>query len=222
MTPSRARVKPFTEGLSEALLVESIIVIVDVFRASSTIVALLEMGVEELRLVSSVDEALSLRDRYTLIGEREGRKPAQFDFDNSPTEILKHNWNDKRVVMTTSNGTRGLVAAREARYVLVGSLLNAHAIAQYIRNSKKDAVIVPIGHFKESRVEDDAAANLIRAHVRGTKPNLPRILSKVRSSASAENMLQRGLSEDLEYCLQVDVSKVIPRMSNNLQVANVE
>lgn len=103
-------------------------IIVDVLRASSTIVAALASGAKEVIPVEDADEALALGRKLgaVTIGERHGVKIGGFDYNNSPSEMLGASIKDRTVVITTSNGTRIMTDGG-----IVGSTLNAGAVAEY-------------------------------------------------------------------------------------------
>jgi 2-phosphosulfolactate phosphatase len=121
----------FVEG---ALHAQGITVIIDVFRAFSVACYCYEQGVKKIIPMGSLDEALSFKldnTRIIKIGERNGRKLPEFDFGNSPTEILTANIDGAIAVQTTHAGTQGLVNANKATEVLTGALVNAKATVDY-------------------------------------------------------------------------------------------
>lgn len=116
-------------------------VMLDVLRASSTMLAMFEAGARELRLAESPSDAMSIaaggRDRYWLCGESHGQKVEGFDFGNSPGELADANLAGRDVVYVTSNGTGALRAVADAPLVLVGSPRNEVAVVrQAIREAR--------------------------------------------------------------------------------------
>ena len=117
---------------------DSVFAVVDVLRASSAIVILLERGVPAVIPAASVEEAHELRERfpdYLLCGERDSLPPPGFDYGNSPTEFAAlparpGEPKGRRAILTTSNGTRLLNQLAAAPAVLVGALLNREAAAK--------------------------------------------------------------------------------------------
>jgi len=108
-------------------------VVVDVLRASSSLVVLLERGVDEVLLAPSIGEARRLareRPQYLLCGERGGLPPRGFQYGNSPVEFAGLELAGRRAILCTSNGTRALARAAAAPLVLVGALLNASAVGR--------------------------------------------------------------------------------------------
>ncbi|TET98810.1 MAG: 2-phosphosulfolactate phosphatase, partial [Dehalococcoidia bacterium] len=112
---------------------DSVFAVVDVLRASSAIVTLLERGVPAVIPAASVEEARELRERLPdclLCGERDSLPPPGFDHGNSPTEFAALEPKGRRAILTTSNGTRLLNQLAAAPAVLVGALLNREAAAK--------------------------------------------------------------------------------------------
>jgi len=108
-------------------------VVVDVLRASSSLVVLLERGVEEVLLAGSIGEARRVareRPHYLLCGERGGLPPRGFQYGNSPVEFAGLDLGGRWAILCTSNGTRALARVTAAPLALVGALLNASAVAR--------------------------------------------------------------------------------------------
>ena len=130
----------FVSGAKKA---EGIVVIIDVLRAFSVACYCFSKGINKLIPVGNFKDALSFECRFNQvvrIGERNGKKLPNFDFGNSPTELKLANLKDKLIVQTTHAGTQGLVNAINASKVLTGALVNAKAIAEYIKQKRPDTV----------------------------------------------------------------------------------
>src|SRR5437773_8440893 len=111
----------------------SVCIVVDVLRASSSIVTLLECGARPVVAAGSIEEARSLHQRlpsYLLCGERGGLPPVGFDYGNSPAEFSRLELEGKSAILATSNGTRLLAMLAGAPAVLVGCLLNRTAVTE--------------------------------------------------------------------------------------------
>jgi 2-phosphosulfolactate phosphatase len=118
-------------ALLPALLPEpatSVCIVVDVLRASSSCVTLLDSGAPSIAVAATVDEARALQSGIMpdalLCGETGGLPPEGFDYGNSPVEFASLNLSGREVVMATSNGTRALARVASAPAVFVGCLLN--------------------------------------------------------------------------------------------------
>lgn len=213
----------------------SVCVVVDVLRASSTIVTLLERGAERVVPARDIAEARTLAERlpgYLLCGEKDGLPPAGFAYGNSPSEFSRLDLTGKPVILATSNGTRMLSALAHAGALVVGALLNrtaaAHRAAALARERGLDiAVVCSAAYGGSTFVLEDAlgAAAIVDAALALAEP--PRALdaarfardafrgardvsAAVRSAYHAQELVQIGLGEDVEYCSRLDVSGVAP------------
>jgi 2-phosphosulfolactate phosphatase len=113
--------------------VRDVCIIVDVLRASTSCVTMLDRGAASIAVAASVETARTLRQELMpdalLCGESGGLPPESFDYGNSPVEFATLEFAGRRVVLATSNGTRALALVAEAPAVLVGCLLNRSAIS---------------------------------------------------------------------------------------------
>ena len=144
------------------------VVIIDVFRAFSLECYLYSFGVRKIRPVGTVKEAFEWRKRdkdCVLVGERGGRKCDGFDFGNSPSGVDRDMIRDKLIIHTTSAGTQGIINAQKADEIITGSLVNASAIARYIRaKNPKEVSLVCMGTAgKVKNLEDELCANYIKS-----------------------------------------------------------
>jgi 2-phosphosulfolactate phosphatase len=201
-------------------------VVVDVIRATSTICQALASGYERVLCAAQVEEARALRDEIpgvTLGGERLGLRIEGFDLGNSPREYLQPR--SAVLVMSTTNGTRAIVAAAErCERVLIASLLNLAAVTEAAREHGEDVAIFCAG-VKGSFALDDAyvagriAEGLVcersdaaEAAVRlaGSYATAEEVF---RQSRSGQNLINNGpeLEADIAYCAQESVLDVVPR-----------
>jgi 2-phosphosulfolactate phosphatase len=213
----------------------SVCVVVDVLRASSSIVTLLERGAESVVAAGDIEGARKLAERlpgYVLCGEKDGLPPEGFAYGNSPSEFSRLDFAGKSVILATSNGTRILAALAEAPALLVGSLLNRTAVAgaavAIARERGLDiAVVCSAAYGGATFVLEDAlgAGAIVDAALRLPEP--PRALdaarfardaflaagdmgAAVRSAYHAADLVEMGLGEDVAYCGRIDVSGVAP------------
>ena len=162
------------EGAKQAT---GLTVIIDVFRAFTVEAYLVNNGVEKLIPVGDKQIAYDYKEKYKdciLIGERRGIMPEGFDYGNSPTQIEKIDFSGKTVVHTTSSGTQGIANAKNAKEILTGSLVNAKAIAEYIKmQNPEDVSLVCMGNGGESEArEDTLCAEYIKSLLEGKDLNL--------------------------------------------------
>ena len=134
-------------------------VIIDVFRAFTVEAYLVNNGVQKLIPVGDKQIAYDYKEKHNdciLIGERRGIMLEGFDYGNSPTQIEKIDFSGKTVVHTTSSGTQGIANAQNAKEILTGSLVNAKAIAEYIKmQNPEDVSLVCMGNGGLSEAKED-------------------------------------------------------------------
>jgi 2-phosphosulfolactate phosphatase len=152
-------------GLGARDLRRSTCVVFDILRATTTMITALSNGAPEIIPVSEIAEALALRAKdpnVLLAGERGGTRIEGFDLGNSPREFTADRVSEKRIAITTTNGTRALRACAHAAEVHVGSFLNMGAVARVLRKTACDEVmIVCAGTAEEASLEDTLAAGAL-------------------------------------------------------------
>ena len=222
-----------------AVLQDHTAVVVDVLRASSTIVAALAAGAEAIYPVVSTEDAIKLatslgREDALLAGERKGLKVEGFDLGNSPREFTPETVGGKRVIMSTTNGTRALMAAAasDAERVMVASFLNLSAVAAACADAERLAVVCAgrEGHFSiddalcagmllgrlEERlgaaleVEDSGRAALALAEAFGVDAEF------FADSAAGRALTQIGMVDDVAWCARVDVEEFVPELKDRI------
>jgi len=198
------------DGCSAA---NGLVVVVDVLRAFTTAANAFEREVDEILLVSTVEEAFELRARYPdylLIGEVDGFPVDGFDLPNSPSALQDFNLNSKRLVQRTTAGTQGVVLATGAERLLAASLCVASATCEYIKSLNPPSVtFVETGaRGSGSGDEDIACADYMAGLLDGTPPGLDEIERRVRNSRAAQKFVGDNRSvfprADLEQALKVD------------------
>lgn len=220
---------------------ELVCIVVDVLRASSTIVTLLDKGCRSVYTVRSVAEARALaREKGWLIGgERNGLTLRGFNFGNSPFELQEVNLRGKKAVLTTTNGTKVIKKVAFSRAVLVGCFLNASACCgsalELAREHGTGIGIVCAGE-KGRFVLDDAccAGYLVKTLLRVGKEiglnlavsdaaraahrlfeSYPDIRSCFMESGSGRRLVEIEREEDIASCSRIDVSDAVPVLINS-------
>lgn len=182
-------------------------VIIDVLRASSTIVTALSHGVKEILITTSIDDALKLKKkRYTTVGERKGVKIPGFDLGNSPVEFLNtiKNHPVKKMVLTTSNLTR-VLAHLEAAYIC--SSLNLTAVSKIFPEQKVNIVAAGGAH---GVAEDLGVALALMMSLKGIKLQKGLVQKMITHSLAARHLSDIGYGDDVKFITQVDKYKVVP------------
>ena len=206
---------------------DSIVVIVDVFRATSTLIAAFENGACSVRPVATMEEAELWKSKGFLVGaERNTRRCAFADFGNSPFDYRPELVNGKDIVFTTTNGTKAIHYAKSAHRIVTGAFVNLQAVADDCIRENRDIVVLCAGWEDKINMEDTlfggAFVELLQLHGfqpagdaalialalwQKWKPNLP---DYVKQTEHYERMKVNGLEEDVPYCLTLNLSKLVP------------
>lgn len=214
------------KGARRAAREGAAVVVVDAYRASTTIAVLVHKGAEVIP-VASIEEAARLPGVDYRIGERGSAKVKGFDFGNSPMEVRDAGIPPgATVVLSTTNGTRVVEAARGASSIFTGAFVNASAIADALTAGSHDSVfIVGCGWEGRRASEDESAAGAIlhRLRERGARLDeraqrvvglyLSRPEGALRANSAARRLLRLGYAEDLDFCLAEDTVPAAPRLS---------
>ena len=219
-------------------------VIIDVLRASTSLVVLIERGCREVLIAPTLDAARRYHEAHPDVltaGEQGGRAPVGFDFGNSPVAFMRADLAGRRVVFATTNGTRAMHAARDSSRILVGCLRNRSAVA---REAVRDAAglgldISLICAGREGRFSlDDAytAGALVDAILsdpqgrdgvsltdaalaaRALYHGFPDTEALYRKTRAGQNVLDIGLEEDLRFSAEKDRSSVVPRIGDRVRL----
>lgn len=192
------------------------VVVIDVFRASNTVLALLEAGAEAVHLVAGLDQARALKrdhPRWCLLGERGGIAPEGFDGNNSPAAAPALVGPGSVAILTTSAGTQALSRVRAAERVAFASFANAAAVVRWVRAGGADRVSLLAAGLsgREPATEDDLCAALLAAGLQGHHPPDPvSVRQELLASPGAHRLRRLGQDDDLELCLEVDRSTLVP------------
>lgn len=151
--------------VQEEELAGATVVVIDVLRASTTIVHALEAGAAEIIPCADVDEARRIAAEFPpgaalLGGERDGLPIEGFDLGNSPTEYVPQRVEGRTIVFTTSNGTRAMVRCHRAELVLVGSFVNATAVFEELAG-KEQIHLICAGTLGQYSRDDILLAGLL-------------------------------------------------------------
>lgn len=188
------------------------VVVIDVLRAFTTAAYALASGAERIVLVSGIDEAFALRarlQRAVLVGESAGRKIEGFDHGNSPAEIADADLTGRTVILRSSSGTQGVVQARAADAICLGSLVTAAATVRYLRAHAREVTLLAMGSpYSGEGAEDDACAEHMSALLRGGRVDVARTLRLVRESEAGRQALDPAVdwtsTADLERATAID------------------
>jgi 2-phosphosulfolactate phosphatase len=205
-----------------------IVVIIDIFRATSSICYGIENGAEAIIPVSEVEECAAYREKglgYLLAAERNGEVVSGFDFGNSPFAYTPEKVAGKTVVLTTTNGTHALHLSRKAKRIVIGSFLNLTALCNWLKTQHENVLLVCAGWKNNFNLEDTLFAGAVIEQLKeGSyqlddpalaandlyqlgKHDISAYLSK---TSHGERLKKLGIEKDIAFCLQTDLTTAIP------------
>lgn len=232
-------------SLSPALLnlydvSSSIVVIIDVLRATSTIAAALHNGAKSIIPVDSVAECIRLGKQMDVItaGERDGKIAEGLEYGNSPFTYPPAFIKGKTLVLTTTNGTKLLHMAlsENAKAIVTGSFPNLSAVCNYLTEQKQNVILAcaawkdkinledtlfagaVIGRIKENFSINCDASKIAENLYTEAKDDLYEFMKK-NNASHYHRLTNFGLEKDIRYCLTIDVDNVLPMYSDGRLIA---
>lgn len=199
-----------TAGAARA---EGVAVIIDVFRAYTVESFAFHNGVRRIYPVADIQEAYRMREldpTLLLAGERGGRKAEGFDFGNSPSQIEHVDLTGRDMIHTTSAGTQGVIAAKNADVILLGALVNARATAEYIKQLGAERVsLVCMGKENRHPIEEDTyCAEYIRSILEGIGFDRETVVADLRQGEGSRFFIPEDQSfapeRDFYLCTDFD------------------
>lgn len=190
------------------------VVVIDVLRSFTTAAYALAGGAREVLALEAAEDALARRaadPRALAIGALPGGRPAPgFDVGNSPSALAGHDLSDRRVLLCSAGGTRGLVRCDHASAVLAAGLVCAGATARFLQALDPPSVTLVITGIWTDRDgdEDHACADLVEALLRGADPPREAFADRVRASDFGRRFAAGRDAHlppaDLDCCAAVD------------------
>ncbi len=218
------------DSIMERDLKEQVVVVIDVLRATSTMITALYNGCKEVIPVKEIEEAINMsknydKDAYLLCGERNSQPIDGFHLSNSPLEYIRDVVEGKTILFTTTNGTRAMKMTSDARSVLVCGMINVDSVAEYILAQGCDTVFVCAGTEGKFSLDDcitaGAVISRIKAKTHVELDDLARVAVDAYDNANGrlhealkdtvhyKKLAALGLTGDLEYCLTENAAPVI-------------
>jgi 2-phosphosulfolactate phosphatase len=233
------------EEIKNRRLSDKLIVVIDVLRASSTIITALAYGCRGLVPILSPEQAKEKAQQFKkeevlLGGEREGRKIKGFDLGNSPREYQKEIVEDRIIIFSTTNGVKTLERVRGAFRIIIASFLNLQATFNYCSKFQGDILLACAGKEGYFSLEDTVCAGMLINSLRDiysttctcqeVDTNLTaqilykkfgnNILEMLRKSQHGRYLESIGLRKDLEFCSQLDIFNIVPIFRDGLIFLN--
>lgn len=199
------------EGAKQAT---GITVIIDVFRAFTVEAYLMNNGAEKIIPVGDMEIAYNYKNKNKeaiLVGERHGKILDGFDYGNSPSQLKNVDFTGKTIVHTTSAGTQGIANAHNADEILTGSLVNALAIAKYIKQKNpKEVSLVCMGLEAKSQTEEDnLCAYYIKSLLEENSIKLEQEIENLKNTSGAKffDVEQQDAFPKDDFYLSTEVNK---------------
>lgn len=210
------------------------VVIIDVFRATSTIVTALSFNAEQIIACGTIDEALLKRAMFSqeeclLVGEQNMLKPLIFNMGNSPIEVANKKIDKKTLIFTTTNGTRAIRLCQNVEKIYACSMLNNSAIAQLLLTEGRDFTIFCAGSKGSYAIEDGVCAGMLMHELERLTTlemddfcktltwlylkNKESFGQVIKESKSYKQLISNNFIEDINFCLQENTMQVIPIVS---------
>ena len=220
--------------LREVDLTGTVCIVLDIFRATTSITAAMAHGCEAIYPVLTIEEAqrMAAADPDCLLaGERQSIRIDGFHLGNSPYDFSRETVEGRRVIMTTTNGTAAINATVGCHATLIGSFLNAQAVCGEALSHGRDILIVCAGTEQAFSLEDALCAGYLAELLQGetaalemtdaayaalllyrqAAADLPGV---VKHSKNGRRLYEIGRADDVDYCLRKNTVTVVPRYAN--------
>jgi len=213
-------------------------VIIDVLRASSTIITALNNQAKQIIPVGDMEEASKLSrtidsNDFLLCGEKDGKKIEGYDLGNSPLEYSADKVKNKKLILNTSNGTKAIKKAHVALHIYVGAFLNLKALAETLSHHDEELVLICSGWRGRLSLEDSLFAGaLIHQLANGALPDDAKDGAKVvfglfekfgfnlketiKKTDHANRLKDMVTEEEIEFCCNESKFDVIPQFKDGI------
>jgi 2-phosphosulfolactate phosphatase len=224
------------DGLDRAAVATSRVLVIDVLRAATCIVTALVNGCAGIVPVATPEEArvrIAQIPGALVAGERRGEPLEGFDLGNSPLEFTPERIDGRVVIMTTSNGTRALLAARGATAIGVAAFVNLGAAAAWALDGRRDVLLLCSGERGARSLEDHVCAGLLAERLVAGEPGARAtpaaeeamelavpyrkdVARLAQDSSWARHLASRGRALDVAACLSLDTCNLVPEYRPNV------
>ncbi|MGM0545582.1 MAG: 2-phosphosulfolactate phosphatase [Bacteroidota bacterium] len=214
------------------------VVIIDVLRASSTMITALENGAKGVIAVGDMDDASKISHNldaksFLMSGEKDGVTIEGYDLGNSPLEHTGEVVKGKTIILNTTNGTKAIKRCSLAEQIIVGSFLNLNAIVDYLKEHGNEVLLVCAGWRGRLSLEDMlCAGNIIYELCGGELTAEARdgakvafglyekfgddIENSIKSSNYAVRLKDIVSEDDLLYCCQRSITQILPALNEGI------
>ncbi|MCL2132265.1 MAG: 2-phosphosulfolactate phosphatase [Lentimicrobiaceae bacterium] len=219
-----------TEGTNHS------VVIVDILRATTTIVTALEQGVAKIIPVADIEQLVRMKkDGYLVASERDGLQSDFADFGNSPLQFMNPKVKNTTIAFSSTNGTRALTFVSTVEHVFFGAFSNCSALSRKLEQMQEDIVVICAGWKQGFSLEDTVFAGLLCEKLspkftltgdsayaalsiwKDAKSDLSAYASKTEHY---ERLHLLKMHESIPYCFQMDTCRAVPKLADGVIVLN--
>lgn len=238
-------------ALRDRDLSDTVCVVFDILRATTSMTAALANGAEAVIPVETIEDAVKIRNarpEVLLAGERDGVRilaaqsgGVDFDLGNSPREYTEEVVREKTIVSTTTNGTRALRACGSAKKTLIASMLNLRTVANWLeQNEVRNLILVCAGTHEEAAYEDMVGAGalcdmvwpqFVAGHIADSAEIARQIyrimqrdlLSSMQYSVNGRRLMAMpDLAEDVRFCVQRETLTILGAMNTSGEIRRLD
>lgn len=208
---------------------DSIVVVVDILRATSAICTAFEYGAEKIIPVATIEEAKAYKDKGFLAGaERDAVMVSGFDFGNSPYSYMGEKIKGQTIALTTTNGTQAIEAAKNAYRVVIGAFTNFTSLCNYLMSQDRAVLLLCAGWKDKYNLEDALFAGAVTIEL-AKKPsfseniadsawacrylyeaNMENRFRFFKNASHSKRLAKLNLKKDIKYCFSLDKTGIIP------------
>ncbi|PSL06602.1 2-phosphosulfolactate phosphatase [Cecembia rubra] len=209
------------------------VLIVDIFRATTSMIAALANNVISITPFKNLEECEAMKPHgYVIAGEREGKKVANFDLGNSPLSYLNNAFSNKKIAITTTNGTLAIEMVKEnANNIIIGAFINLNATIKYLKSQKEDLLILCAGWKGKFNLEDSLYAgavayllkNAYTTECDGTlalkslyEANKNNMAGFLANASHTKRLQNQNIEADIDFCLTFDIYELIGLFKNGV------
>ncbi len=208
---------------------DSIVVVCDVLRATTSICTAFANGATEIYPVQSVEQARAYKQQgFTVAAERDGVTLDFADFGNSPFNFTRSRVEGRQLAYSTTNGTKAIFLGKDTKGVVVGAFINLSAVARYLQQQQSDVLVLCSAWKGKFCLEDTLFAGALTEQLLSSKQPFetecdsafaaldlwslakPDLLGYIQKAAQRERLRKLGLDDVFEYCFTPDLSDIVP------------
>lgn len=208
------------------------VVVVDILRATSCMTTAFAHGINAIKPFAKLDDCLAMKAHgYFTAGERDGKKVEGVDLGNSPFEYMDEKLKGQNIAFTTTNGTQAIAKSEGAKEIIIGSFLNLSTVANYLRSSENNVLVVCAGwkgkvnledtlfagalvELLKDNIEPDCDAPLMAQHLYNQAKH--DMVAFLQQSSHVKRLARLNIHKDIEFCLTADQYNVLPILQNGL------